>query len=438
MRNWIIIVVAGAVLLGVLVYAGVIGGSHESAAARPGAAGGGGAFARQQPMTVELASASRRNVAEHLLVVGNLIGAATVDVVPKVAGRLRAVNVRLGDSVSGGQVIAQIEDNEIVEQVKQAEASFEVAKATIRQREADLKFAETSLERSRNLYGRELLPKQTLDDSEARYQAALAQLDLARAQFMQAGSRVEELRITRTNTTIVSPVDGFVGKRLLDPGAFVATNTPLLSVVDIRLVRLVVNLVEKDLRRVATGAVGIVEVDAYPGETFEGRVARIAPVLDPATRTAEIEIEIPNSRFRLKPGMYARVGLTIARRENALVVPRNALIDIGGRRGVFVPMAADPARASDPPPAAGSGAPPQRVRFVGVETGIGDADYIEVTRGLTDGEHVVTTGAAALRDGDPILLASPRGAGGGRREPGSPAPGADASRPNDQQARRSR
>jgi RND family efflux transporter MFP subunit len=392
-------------------------------------------------MTVELAAASRRNVIEHLLVVGNLIGAATVEVVPKVGGRLRTVSVRLGDSVAEGQTIAQIEDNEIVEQVKQAEASFEVSKATIRQREADLTFAQTSLERSRNLYGRQLLPKQTLDDSEARYQAAVAQLDLARAQFTQAASRVEELRITRANTRIVSPVDGFVGKRYLDAGGFVSSNTPVVSVVDIHLVRLVVNLVEKDLRRVSTGAIGVVEVDAFPGETFQGRVARIAPVLDPATRTAEIEIEVPNAKYRLKPGMYARVRLTVANRENTLVVPRNALMDIEGRRGVFVPMAAESARASSPPPAAGAGGPgggaSQRVRFVQLETGIEDPDYIEVTRGLTEGQQVVTTGAAALRDGDAILLArQPGGRTGPASGAASPVRGAAAA--GGQQAQRAR
>jgi RND family efflux transporter MFP subunit len=440
MRKWIIAGVIAAAVFGVLVYAGVIGGGGGEAAAGARRAGGAGAFSRP-PMTVELAAASRRNVIEHLLVVGNLIGAATVEVVPKVGGRLRTVSVRLGDSVAEGQTIAQIEDNEIVEQVKQAEASFEVSKATIRQREADLTFAQTSLERSRNLYGRQLLPKQTLDDSEARYQAAVAQLDLARAQFTQAASRVEELRITRANTRIVSPVDGFVGKRYLDAGGFVSSNTPVVSVVDIHLVRLVVNLVEKDLRRVSTGAIGVVEVDAFPGETFQGRVARIAPVLDPATRTAEIEIEVPNAKYRLKPGMYARVRLTVANRENTLVVPRNALMDIEGRRGVFVPMAAESARASSPPPAAGAGGPgggaSQRVRFVQLETGIEDPDYIEVTRGLTEGQQVVTTGAAALRDGDAILLArQPGGRTGPASGAASPVRGAAAA--GGQQAQRAR
>ena len=152
-----------------------------------------------------------------------------------------------------GQVIARVEDSEIREQVRGAEASYQVAQASIRQREADLKLAQNNLDRSRSLFERQLLPQQTFDDVDARHQAAVAQLDLARAQFEQAKARLDELKITLTNTQIVSPVDGFIGKRYLDPGAFASTNAPVASVVDIRTVRMVANLVERDMRRVPVG-----------------------------------------------------------------------------------------------------------------------------------------------------------------------------------------
>ena len=423
MRKIAVIVVVVA-LLGVGVWSWTRRGGESPAG--PGGPGGaaGGSFARP-PMTVELAQVGRADVAEHLTVVGNLIGAATVEVAPKVSGRLESVTVRLGDRVARGQVVARIEDSEIREQVKQAEASFEVAAATVRQREADLKFAETSLERSRNLYTRQLLPKQTLDDAEARFQSAAAQIDLARAQFSQARSRLDELRITRSNTSIVSPVEGFVGKRYLDPGAFVSSTTAIMALVDIRLVRLVVNLVERDLRRVSTGAAGDVEVDAFPGETFEGRVARIAPVLDPATRTAEMEIEIANRDFRLKPGMYARVRLTTARRAQTLVVPRNALVDVNGTRGVFVPARREPAPAAAGAPQGGRG-PAYQARFVTVDTGIQEGERVEVLAGLREGDTIVTTGAAAVQDGDPLIVGGGAAARGGQ----GGAPGRAAQRTN--------
>jgi HlyD family secretion protein len=354
-------------------------------------------------MTVETTIARKQSIAEEITVVGNLIGDATVLVAPRAAGRLQDVVVRLGDRVGMGQRLAKIEDFEIVEQVKQAEAAQEVSLATIRQRDADLKLAETSAERSRNLYQRQLLPKQTLDDNEAKYQAAVAQLDLARAQNAQSKARLDELKINLANTVIQSPVNGFVSKRLVDPGSFVNQNAAIVEVVDITRVRLVANVIEKDLKQLQRGDPTNVQVDAFPGETFKGTIARVSPVLDPSTRTAPIEIEIPNRDYRLKPGMYARVGITTDTKKDALVVPANAVIDLGGRRGVFMPQ------------------PDNTAAFRSVQPGSEQADLVEIVDGIKEGDRVITTGAGGLRDGDRIVLA---GQGGGRGRRGQGGDGA--------------
>ena len=138
-------------------------------------------------------------------------------------------------------------------------------------------------------------------------------------------------------------VNGYVGARFLDQGGFASANQPVASVVDIRLVRLVANLVERDVRRVHQGTPASVEVDAFPGEKFSGRVGRVAPVFDPQTRTAQMEIEVPNPTGRLKPGMYARVQLRVAEKPDAIAVPRNAIVERPGERGLFVVDVRDPA-----------------------------------------------------------------------------------------------
>jgi RND family efflux transporter MFP subunit len=438
----IVTVVVIAALAGIALYTGMFSGEPAAQAAGEGAAGGrgrggrggefpgGGGFGggfpggggfrgggARGPMTVELAAVTRTSIAAEITVVGNLIGEATVAVAPRAAGRLQQVYVKLGDRVSRGQRIASIEDFELQEQVKQAEAAIEVSQATIRQREADLQLAKTNVERSRSLYERQLLPKQTLDDNEARYQSALAALDLARAQHAQSKARLDELRINLANTIVSSPVNGFVSRRAADPGAFVSQNVPVVDVVDITSVRLVANIVERDLKELQTGDVTRVQVDAYPGETFTGRVARVSPVLDPATRTAPIEIEIPNPDYRLKPGMYARVGITTDTKKDALVVPSAAIADLGGRRGVFQ-LINDSAV------------------FRTVEVGTELTDMVEILAGVTEGEQVITTGARALRDGDRVVVAGGDGPSdgaarsGGRRgggaPDGAPAPGAAA------------
>src|SRR5689334_9214900 len=420
MRKIVIIaVIVAAVLAGVAFYSGMFsrssgaeaagaqqaqgpgggqgGGRQGGAAGQPGGAGRGGGRGQ---LIVELAPVVHAEVNRELAVVGNLVGDQTVSVAPKTAGRLENISVKLGDRVSRAQRIARIEDQEILEQVKQAEAALEVGKATIRQREADLELAKTNVERSRNLFQRQLLPQQTLDDAEAKYQSAQAALDLARAQNTQSQARLDELRFTLANTIITSPVNGFVSRRAVDPGAFVSANAPVVEVVDITRVRLVSNIIEKDLKQIGVGDVARVEVDAFPGENFMGRIARVSPVLDPSTRTAPMEVEIANPQYRLKPGMYARVGIVTESHPNALVVPTNAVVDVNGTRGVYLSVN-------------------NVATFHPVKIGIEGNERTEILDGVAAGDRIVSTGAAGLRNGDPIVLAGGGGGRGGRGNRGA-------------------
>ncbi len=408
MRKFVVIAAVVVVAVAAAAYFGLFTREQAAAAQGPGGAGRagggpGGGFGFRPPMTVELAKVGRGEVSAYLIVVGNLIGQATVEIVPKTAGRLVSVNVRLGDPVRAGQLIAKIEDRDIVEQINGAQAALLVAQATIRQREADLALAASNVERSRNLFQRELLPKQTLDDTEAQLLAAQAQTDLARAQLAQNQSRLEELKFNLSDTTVTSPVDGFVSKRNTDPGAWASQQAPIMSVVAIASLRLVVNIVERDLRLVSVGDPAVVEVDAYPGEKFPGRIGRIAPILDPATRTAEMEVEVPNRDYRLKPGMYARINLLVEQHKDALVVPKEAVVDYENQRGVFTTT--DETKA----------------RFVPIEVGLEEPDRVEVTKGLQEGDSIVVAGAGAIRNDDQLVLAGQGGPGGQGQGPGGPA-----------------
>jgi len=394
-KTILIVVILVAVAGGAWYYRS--GGADTAAASPNPAAGapGGGRGGGRAAMPVDMAPASRHEVIDYVTVVGNLIGQATVDVVPRVGGRIDSIPVKLGDRVTRGQTIAKIEDDQIKEQINQRMASLEVNKANVTQRESDAKLAETIFQRMKVQYDRDLLSKQLLEDAEAKYNTAVSNVGVAKAQLVQMQSSVDELKITLANTTVTSPVDGFVSKRVLDQGAFAGANTVILSVVDIGIVRMVANLVEKDVKRVQPGVSALVEVDAFPGEQFTGQVSRVAPVFDPATRTAPMEIEVPNPGFRLKPGMYARVRLTVDRRPNALTVPRGAVADLEGKRGVFMLE---------------NGV----ARFHEVKTGLQDNERVEVLEGLTEGQRVVTVGTLALRDGDRISVVGEPGDGQGR------------------------
>jgi membrane fusion protein (multidrug efflux system) len=138
----------------------------------------------------------------------------------------------------------------------------------------------------------------------------------------------------------------------------------------------------------------------------------VAPVLDPATRTAEIEIEVPNGDFRLKPGMYARMSVTIDSRKNATLVPKSAVVDYESKRGVFT-MTAD-----------------NKALFQPIEIGIEDESRVEARNGVAEGAKLVTSGASSLRDGDTLVLAGQRSGPGGTPNPdAAPAGGPPAKRP---------
>lgn len=387
--------------------ASAAGGGAGARAGGPGGATGRAGGAGRSMMTVELAPVTRQEVIDYITVVGNLVGEATVDVVPRVAGRIENMPVKLGDRVGKGQLVAKIEDREIREQINQAQATLDVNKANVAQRENEVQLQQIALERAKTSFEKGLTARQILEDAEARYNASVSALNVAKAQQSQTQFRIDELKITMSNTSVVSPTAGFVSRRMLDQGAFANANTVLLTVVDINTVRLVANLVEKGFKKVVPGVEAKVQVDTFPGEDFTGKVSRVAPVFDPATRTAQMEIEVPNPGFRLKPGMYARVRLTVERRPNALTVPRNAVVDLDGKRGVFL---------------VNEGV----AKFMAVSTGLTDGERMEILSGIDESQRVITTGALAVRDGDRVAL--PANAGRGGRTGGTGAGGDGAGR----------
>jgi multidrug efflux pump subunit AcrA (membrane-fusion protein) len=256
-------------------------------------------------MTVETGTLKRGDVAAYLTVVGNLIGLQTVDIAPRTAGRLLSVNVQLGDRVRRGQVLAKVEDREIVEQVRQAEASQKVSEATIRQREADLKVAEVNFDRSKNLFQRQLLAKQALDDGRIALHGG------GRANWTcQRRNSVRTMRASRSSASTAKHLGGV--SRSTDSSASERRsrrdgqpNTAIASVVEISRLR----WSSTSSRRIFAGhrrRSAVVEVEPTPARNSPARLPASRQVLDPATRTATMEVEIPNGDYKLKPGMYAR------------------------------------------------------------------------------------------------------------------------------------
>ena len=183
---------------------------------------------------------------------------------------------------------------------------------------------------------------------------------------------------------------GVVSRILLNPGASVNPSTPLMNLVEIDTVKAVAAVDEKKIRLVQMGESARVTLEAYPGESFTARVTNISPIANPVNRTIEVELSLPNSGHRIKPGMYAEVEWIESRRP-ALVVPLAAVVDRGGQKYVFF---------------ADNGA----ARMIPVTIGAVVGDVVEILSGLKGDERIVTTGAGQLNDKDKIKVVASKSA----------------------------
>ena len=340
-----------------------------------------------QVVSVGTALARAGQVREEILITGSLKPKEQVDVTSKATGRVEKVHFHVGDFVKRGQVIAEIEDSELQQQVRRAAASIAVVTATLAQRRAELANARADLERSRQLMEAGLIPKQEYEAKRTSFQVVQAQIQLTEAQGDQAQAELSELKIRLEQTKIPAPMDGHIAQRFLDEGAVVSPATPIVRLVNLSTMVTRANVPEREISKLRVGNRAVVRVDAYGNDVFEGKVTRVSPVLDAATRSALVEVEIPNRNVGLKAEMFARVTLDLANFRSAVLIPREALVYRGQQPGVYV-------LGTDNKPV-----------FREIEPGVVHGDELEVLANLQEGTRIVTKGATMLTDGVQVRVA---------------------------------
>lgn len=347
--------------------------------------------AARPPAPVEVAPVTRGELVRRRTISGTLEASAEFVVAPKVSGRVVRLEVDISDPIERGQVVARLDDAEHVQAVAQAEADLAVANAQLAEAAGALEIAERTLSRMQSLRDREMAATFELDSALADHVARKAQLAVATARVARAESTVEAARIRLGYTLVIADWgDGddarVVAERFVDAGETVAANAPLFRVVELDPIVGAVYVPERDYAGLRPGQSVALSTDAFPDETFEGRIARIAPVFREATRQARVELVISNGAHALKPGMFIRATVEVARVEDAAIVPYAAMTDRHGEKGVFG-LDADGVHASWRP----------------VRAGIREGDRIEVVpldgedltgRVVTLGQHLVDDGAA--------------------------------------------
>lgn len=338
-------------------------------------------------ITVAVTEARTGELRDILLLTGALKPKEQVDVTAKVTGRLERLYFQIGDPIRQGDLIAELEDDEIQQQVNRATASIGVARASMQQREAERKNATVELTRAQSLLDDGLISPQDFAFTKTQLEVVDAQVELARAQTEQTEAELRELKIRREQTKIYAPMSGYVATRFVDVGALISPTTPLLKIVNLSTMVTLANVPERNIGRLRVGNPSEIEVDAIPGETFAGRVARIAPVLDAATRTALVEIDVPNPGNLFKAEMFVRIRLDTGALRSAVLIPREGLVYRGTQPGVYVVDGNRPV-------------------FRAIETGLTREQNVEVLANLEAGVKIVGRGATILEEGDRINVAA--------------------------------
>lgn len=343
-------------------------------------------------VAVETRAAEQASIEDVREYSGSLEPSAQLTVAPKIAGSIASVAVDIGDAVASGDLLVTLDDEEYRQALAEAQARLQVARAQYEQTRSDARTADRTLERVRSLNTKGIAATAELDSAEAEAANANAAQSVARASIAEAKAQVETARIRLGYTEIHADwpeADNRrrVGERMVEPGDTVAANTPLLRIVSVRPLTAVIQVPETLFPLLAVGQAARLRIAGAATAAFDAEISRIAPVFDPDTRRARVELTVPNDEGRLAPGMFVQVGLVADRLENALIVPRAALVRRDGRAGVFV---VDTAATV--------------AHFVPVEVAFTEGDRAALRAPSTLDGPVVTLGQAQLEDGIGVAL----------------------------------
>ena len=315
----------------------------------------------------------------------------SVNLFSRVDGYIAKVYVEKGDLVKANQLLVEIDHSDYLHAVNQAKANLAAARARVAQQDAGVRNATLTLNRMQLLIKDQFVSQQDLDNAQISFDAAAAALDSLRAQVQQMEVAVAQAETNLTYSFIRAPFAGYVAERNLDLGSYVSGATGgtstisrgILTLHEIQTVRILIEIVERDVPLIQVGQRAEVRAEAYPNRIFEGTVTRVVQALNRATRTMTIEVDLPNKDHVLKGGMFARVEVLVGTHRQAIQIPIDAVSRLEDTQYVYIVREG-------------------KAQRVPVEIGARDENRVEITKGLDGSEQVIVSGKDLVHDGAPV------------------------------------
>jgi RND family efflux transporter MFP subunit len=360
-----------------------------------------------KPVKVE--AVRQETVRRAVEVVGTLAAVDQVTVSSETEGKVSRILADLGDRVTAGQALIQLDNEKQQYNFDQQKAALARALAQygandpqhlpdiektpdVQKASADLQQAKQSYERASELFKRTLVPRQALDDAETALQSKRASYDasLQTAKNLRASIQASEATMKLADrqfrdTQIRAPFDGYIEKRLVQLGELVKAQMPVIAVVRVDPLKVIAEIPEKMAPWIKDGQPVELHVDAYPQRKFEGKVSRISPAVNTATRAFPFEALVPNRDAVLKPGTFARVHIESGREDQVLTLPYDALQYRYGVNRVFV-------------------VDNDKLNVRELKVGDRMGDRIEILSGVSAGDRVAVTDVEKLIDGGKVSV----------------------------------
>ena len=359
-----LVAAVGIVTLGVAAWWYQNQPSKSSAEAPLASAPASGVQSATGKPSVEVARVELMKLVDDASAVGSLRSRQGVILRPEISGRITQLNFRDGDRVKAGQLLVQLDDRLPMAQVQQAKA--------------ELGIAEANHKRNQDLVAQNFISRRTVDESAASLQVAEAKLSLADA--------------TAARLKIFAPFDGLAGIRLVNVGDYLKDGADIVNIEDIEAVFVDYRLPERYQSLVRRGLTAALELDALPGRQFTAIVQAIDPLIDANGRSVGVRACVDNRRLQLRPGMFARVNTIFGQRNDARMIPEEAIVPQAGKQFVIKLM----------PGPDGKGSVTQRVE---VKVGQRLPGKVEIVQGLEVGDTVVIAGQQRIqRDGTAVRI----------------------------------
>lgn len=329
-----------------------------SRASVDGAATAAGSTATPLAAPVEIEPVQQGPISEYIETTNNIYADTQVVVHPKTSGQIVRILVEEGDTVSRGDVLAIIDDDEYRLRRKQADVSF--------------KQAMEKRDRIQAMYDNQMASLESFNDAQYAFEDAELALDLA------------ELNLS--NTRIRSPIDGIIIDKSIHPGDLVSTTSATFEIVDTQSLMVDVFLPEKEAARLQKNMTATILPDALPDASFPAVIHRINPAVDPRTGTVKVTIAFHEEHPELNTGMFVRVRILVEHRDNAVLVPKKAILRRKNLTRVFVMSGDGTAHRRD------------------IQLGLEDINAFEVLSGIEPGEHLIVVGQHNLEEGQAVRL----------------------------------